>query len=139
MLRGHGHRSGGYAWGVGRDVLTKTDARSVWRGDGATHGGKRLGGRKRQNLDGGTVRLSEDVIGKRTVETTATTTTTTKGPQGKTTSETKAAERKEVPIIRAERLAYELGVFGRTVKALVAGAGNPAIVRWPVTIWSRRR
>lgn len=92
-----------------------------------------------QNLDGGTVRFSEDIVGKRTVEIEQTTTTETQGPQGNTTSKTKSTDHKEVPIIRAERLAYELGVFGKTVKAIVVGIGNPAVLTWPVTIWPPRR
>lgn len=92
-----------------------------------------------QNLDGGTVQFSEHMIGKRTVEVEETTTTATRGPQGTTTSQTKASAKKEVPIIRAERLAYELGVFGNTVKAIAVGIGNPALLTWPVTIWRRRR
>jgi hypothetical protein len=92
-----------------------------------------------QNLDGGTVRFSEDIIGKRTVEIEKTTTTETQGPQGKTTSKTKSTDHKDVPIMRAERLAYELGVFGKKVKAVVVGIGNPAVLTWPVTIWRRRR
>jgi hypothetical protein len=92
-----------------------------------------------QNLDGGTVQFTEHMIGKRTVEMEETTTTTTRGPQGMTTSQTKTSAKKEVPIIRAERLAYELGVFGNTVKAIVVGIGNPALLTWPVTVWRRRR
>lgn len=92
-----------------------------------------------QNLDGGTVRFADDIVGKRTVEVEETTTAETQGPQGKTTSKTTAKTPKEVPIIRAERLAYELGVFGNTVKAIVVGAGNPAVLTWPMTIWPSRR
>jgi hypothetical protein len=92
-----------------------------------------------QNLDGGTVRFSEDIIGKRTVEVEERTTTKASGPQGATTSETTAMAKKEVPIVRAERLAYELGVFGDTVKAIAVGIGNPALLIWPVTVWRRRR
>ncbi|MGY4598118.1 hypothetical protein ACVWXL_005864 [Bradyrhizobium sp. GM22.5] len=92
-----------------------------------------------QNLDGGTVQFSEHMIGKRTVEVEETTTTATRGPQGTTTSQTKAIAKKEVPIVRAERLAYELGVFGNTVKAIAVGIGNPALLTWPVTVWRRRR
>lgn len=92
-----------------------------------------------QNLDGATVRFTEEIIGKRTVEVAKTTSTTTKGPQGVTTSVTTTTEEKEVPIIRAERLAYELGVAGMTVKAILVGAGNPAMLDWPVTIWLPRR
>ena len=88
-----------------------------------------------QNLDGGTVQFSEQMIGKRTVEVEDTTTTETKGPQGTTTSQTKAMTKKEVPIVRAERLAYELGVFGNTVKTIAVGIGNPAMLTWPVTVW----
>lgn len=92
-----------------------------------------------QNLDGGTVQFSEHIIGKRTVEVEETTTTLTKTPQGTTTAQTKATARKEVPIIRAERLAFELGVVGDIVKAIVVGIGDPAVLTWPVTIWRRRR
>lgn len=92
-----------------------------------------------QNLDGGTAQFSEQLIGKRTVEVGEKTTTKTSGPQGKTTSETTATTKKEVPIIRAERLAYELGAYGNTVKAIVVGIGNPALLTWPVTVWRRRR
>lgn len=92
-----------------------------------------------QNLDGGTVQFSEHMIGKRTIEVEETTTTETRGPQGTTTAQTRATTRKEVPIVRAERLAYELGVFGNTVKAIAVGIGDPALLTWPVTIWRRRR
>jgi len=92
-----------------------------------------------QNLDGGTVRFSEEVIGKRTVEIEEKTTTKTRGAQGTTTSETTASAKKEVPIIRAERLAYELGVFGNKVKAILVGAGDPALLTWPMTVWRTRR
>jgi hypothetical protein len=92
-----------------------------------------------QNLDGGTVQFSEHMIGKRTVEVEGMTTTATTGPRGTTTSQTKASAKKEVPIIRAERLAYELGVFGNTVKAIAVGIGNSALLTWPVTIWRRLR
>lgn len=92
-----------------------------------------------QNLDGGTVRFSEDIIGKRTVEVEERTTTKARSPQGATTSETTAMAKKEVPIVRAERLAYELGVFGDTVKAIVVGVGNPSLLTWPITVWRRRR
>ena len=44
-----------------------------------------------------------------------------------------------MPIVRAERLAYELGVFGNTVKAIAVGIGDPALLTWPVTVWRRRR
>ncbi|MET4519520.1 type IV secretion system DNA-binding domain-containing protein [Bradyrhizobium sp. I1.7.5] len=92
-----------------------------------------------QNLDGGTVQFSEHMIGKRIVEVEETTTTATTGPQGRTTSQTKASAKKEVPIVRAERLAFELGVFGTTVKAIAVGIGDPALLTWPVTVWRRRR
>lgn len=92
-----------------------------------------------QNLGGGTVQFSEHIIGKRTVEVEETTTTLTKTPQGITTAQTKATARKEVPIIRAERLAFELGVVGNIVKAIVVGIGDPGVLTWPVTIWRRRR
>ena len=92
-----------------------------------------------QNLDGGTVQFSEQIIGKRTVEVEETTTTEARGPQGIMTSQTKTNAKKEVPIIRAERLAYELGVFGNTVKAIAVGIGNPALLTWPVTVWLARR
>lgn len=92
-----------------------------------------------QNLDGATVRFSEEIIGKRTVEVEKTTNTTTKGREGTTTSKTTTTEEKEVPIIRAERLAYELGVADVRVKAILVGAGNPAMLDWPVTIWLPRR
>jgi Type IV secretion-system coupling protein DNA-binding domain len=92
-----------------------------------------------QNLDGSTVQFSEHIIGKRTIEMEETSTTATSGPQGTTTSQTKTTSRKEVPIVRAERLAYELGVFGNTVKAIAVGIGNPAVLTWPVTVWRRRR
>lgn len=92
-----------------------------------------------QNLDGGTVQFSEHIIGTRTVEVEETTTTATRGPQGTTTSQTKASAKKEVPIVRAERLAFELGVFGNKVKAIAVGIGDPALLTWPVTVWRRRR
>lgn len=91
-----------------------------------------------QNLDGSTARFSENIIGKRTIEVERTSTTKTDGPQVKPTSTT-ADEQKEVPIVRGERLAYELGVVGNRVKAIVVGAGDPALLKWPVTVWPRRR
>jgi len=92
-----------------------------------------------QNLDGATVRFSEETIGKRTVEVEKDTRTTTIGREGTTRSKTTTTEEKEVPIIRAERLAYELGVADMKVKAILVGAGNPAMLDWPVTIWLPRR
>jgi type IV secretory pathway TraG/TraD family ATPase VirD4 len=92
-----------------------------------------------QNLDGGTAQFSEQLIGKRTVEIEETTTTRATGLQGPTTSTTTATTKKEVLIVRAERLAFELGVFGNKVKAIVVGIGNPALLTWPVTIWQRHR
>ena len=92
-----------------------------------------------QNIDGGAGRFSEDIIGKRTVEVEELTTTLTTTPQGTTTAQTTAKVRKEVLIIRPERLAFELGVVGNTVKAIVVGAGDPGILTWPLTIWRRRR
>ncbi|MCW5688236.1 MAG: type IV secretion system DNA-binding domain-containing protein [Pseudolabrys sp.] len=92
-----------------------------------------------QNLDGATVRFSEEVIGKRTVEVEKITSTTTKGREGTATSKTTTTEEKEVPIIRAEHLADELGVADMKVKAILVGAGNPAMLEWPVIIWRPRR
>lgn len=92
-----------------------------------------------QNLDGATVRFSEDTIGKRTVAVEKDTNTTTIGREGTTRSKTTTTEEMEVPIIRAERLAYELGVADMKVKAILVGAGNPAMLDWPVTIWLPRR
>jgi hypothetical protein len=92
-----------------------------------------------QNLDGGTAQFSEQLIGKRTVEIEETTTTRATGLQGPTTSTTTATTKKEVLIVRAERLAFELGVFGNKVKAIVVGIGNPALLTWPVNIWLRHR
>jgi hypothetical protein len=92
-----------------------------------------------QNIDGGTSRFSEDIIGKRTVEVEELTSTVTRTPQGTTTTQTTAKVRKELPIIRPERLAYELGVVGDIVKAIVVGIGDPGILTWPLTIWRRRR
>jgi hypothetical protein len=42
-------------------------------------------------------------------------------------------------LVRGERLAYDLGVFGNRVKAVVAGVEDPVELEWPVTVWPRRR
>ncbi len=92
-----------------------------------------------QVLDADTDDFSMAHIGKRTViETTETkSTTTVKGVT--TTTFTRNEANKEVPSIRGERLAYDLGVLGDRVKAIVAGMEDPVEVEWPLTIWPRRR
>lgn len=92
-----------------------------------------------QVLDADTDAFSMAHIGKRTViETTETKSTTT--AKGVTTSTvTRNETHKEVPSIRGERLAYDLGVYGDRVRAIIAGMEDPVEVEWPLTIWPRRR
>lgn len=92
-----------------------------------------------QVLDADTDEFSMAHIGKRTViETTETkSTTTVKGVTTTTFAHNKA--NKDVPSIRGERLAYDLGVFGSRVRAIIAGMEDPVEVEWPLTIWPRRR
>lgn len=92
-----------------------------------------------QVLDADTDEFSMAHIGKRTViETTETkSTTTVKGVT--TTAITRNETNKEVPSIRGERLAYDLGVLGDRIKAIIAGMEDPVEAEWPLTIWPRRR
>ena len=92
-----------------------------------------------QVLDADTDDFSMAHIGKRTIiETTETkSTTTVKGVT--TTAVTRNETNKEVPSIRGERLAYDLGVHGDRVRAIIAGMEDPVEVEWPLTIWPRRR
>lgn len=92
-----------------------------------------------QVLDADTDDFSMAHIGKRTIiETTETkSTTTVKGVT--TTAVTRNETHKEVPSIRGERLAYDLGVYGDRVRAIIAGMEDPSEVEWPLTIWPRRR
>lgn len=92
-----------------------------------------------QVLDADTDDFSIAHIGKRTViETTETkSATTVKGVT--TTAVTRNETNKEVPSIRGERLAYDLGVHGDRIRAIIAGMEDPIEAEWPLTIWPRRR
>jgi len=92
-----------------------------------------------QVLDGDTDEFSKSYIGKRTVIDVGESESTTNGKDGISTTNAKNGQRIEVPSIRGERLAHDLGVFGNRVKAIVAGVEDPVELEWPVTIWPRRR
>jgi hypothetical protein len=92
-----------------------------------------------QVVDGDTDAFSKAYIGKRTVIDVTENHSTTVDRNGTSTTSAKNTQEKEVPSIRGERLAYELGVYGSGVKAIVAGVEDPVLLEWPVTIWQRRR
>jgi hypothetical protein len=92
-----------------------------------------------QVLDGDTDEFSKSYIGKRTVIDVGESQSTTRGKDGLSTTTAKNDQRIEVPSIRGERLAHDLGVFGNRVKAIVAGVEDPVELEWPVTVWPRRR
>lgn len=92
-----------------------------------------------QVVDGNTDEFSKSYIGKRTVIDVTESRSTTVDKNGTTTTTAKNNLEKEVPSIRGERLAHELGVYGTRVKAIIAGVEDPVLIEWPVTIWPRRR
>ena len=92
-----------------------------------------------QVLDGDTDEFSKSFVGKRVVIDPSESESTTTDKNGTSTTTAKNDQEKEVPSIRGERLAHDLGVFGNRVKAVVAGVEDPVELEWPVTIWPRRR
>jgi hypothetical protein len=92
-----------------------------------------------QVLDGDTDEFSKSYVGKRVVIDPTESQSTTTDKNGASTTTAKNDHEKEVPSIRGERLAYDLGVFGNRVKAVVAGVEDPVELEWPVTVWPRRR
>jgi type IV secretion system coupling TraD/TrwB family protein len=92
-----------------------------------------------QVLDGDTDEFSKSYVGKRVVIDPTESQSTTTDKNGTSTTTAKNNHEKEVPSIRGERLAHDLGVFGNRVKAIVAGIEDPVELEWPVTIWAPRR
>lgn len=92
-----------------------------------------------QVIDGETDEFSRSYIGTRTVIDVTENHSTTVDKNGASTTTAKNNQEKEVPSIRGERLAHELGVYGTRVKAIVAGVEDPVLLEWPLTIWPRRR
>jgi hypothetical protein len=92
-----------------------------------------------QVLDGDTDEFSKAHIGKRVVIDPTESRSTTTDKNGTITTTSISNNEKEVPSIRGERLAHDLGVFGNRVKAVVAGVEDPVELEWPVTIWPPRR
>jgi len=92
-----------------------------------------------QNQDGATDQLSKMMIGTRTVLVEQTSQTKSVGKDGVNSSTTTSKQSTEVPIVRGERLAYDLGVHGNKVKALVVGLGDIVELEWPMVVWPRRR
>ena len=86
------------------------------------------------NLDGGTAQFSEHIIRQADRRGRGDHHDRNERCAGPETSQTKTTAKKEVPIVRAGRLAYEFGVFGNTVKVIAFGIGNPALLTWPVTV-----
>lgn len=91
-----------------------------------------------QNQDAATDELTKALIGMRTVRIEQTSETTTMGKDGVSTSTAKTKQEKEVPIVRGERLAYDLGVFDNKVRALIVGLGDIVQIDWPLTVWPKR-
>jgi hypothetical protein len=92
-----------------------------------------------QVVDGDTDEFSKSYIGKRTVIDVTENHSTTVDRNGTSTTSARNSQEKEVPSIRGERLAHELGVYGTRVKAIIAGIEDPVLLEWPLTIWPRRR
>jgi hypothetical protein len=92
-----------------------------------------------QVLDADTDEFSKAYIGKRTVIDETESRSRTVDKDGVSTTTANNEHEKEVPSIRGERLASDLGVFGHRVKAIVAGIEDPVELEWPVTVWPPRR
>jgi hypothetical protein len=92
-----------------------------------------------QVLDDETDAFSKAFIGKKTVVSVTESQTITKDKDRRSTTTSQNEQHSDVPSVRGERLAHDLGVFGNRVRAIVAGAEDPVQLEWPVTIWPRRR
>lgn len=92
-----------------------------------------------QVLDDETDAFSKAFIGKKTVVSVTESRTITNDKEGRSRTTSQNDQHLEVPSVRGERLAHDLGVFGNRVRAIVAGAEDPVQLEWPVTIWPRRR
>lgn len=92
-----------------------------------------------QVLDDETDAFSKAFIGKKTVISVTESRTITNDKDGRSRTTSQNDQHSEVPSVRGERLAHDLGVFGNRVRAIVAGAEDPVQLEWPVTIWPRRR
>jgi hypothetical protein len=114
--------------------------RSIYGGDQAVSLLKRFRTKIicQQNQDDATDQLSRKIIGMRTVRIDQTNQTKTTGKDGETRSTSTTRQEKEVPIVRGERLAYDLGVVGNKVRALVVGLGDIIEIDWPLRIWPQR-
>jgi hypothetical protein len=92
-----------------------------------------------QVLDEAIDQFSMAYIGKKTVIDVTQTTSKATTRQGTTLTNTTNETLREVPCIRGERLAFDLGVSGNRVKAVIGGIEDPVEMTWPITIWPRRR
>lgn len=92
-----------------------------------------------QVLDEAIDQFSMAHIGKKTVIDVTETTSMATTRQGNTVTKSTNETLREVPCIRGERLAFDLGVGGNRVKAVIAGIVDPVEMEWPITIWPRRR
>ena len=59
--------------------------------------------------------------------------------EGAKSSHTIAKVEKEVPVVSSRHLAYELGVRGEKIRAIVVCFENPVEADWPMTTWPKRR